>query len=109
MKIILVGSPWNGFVVAGLLYQSDSEGAVGEWCRAEYGSSNDDFYELPLHAVDGFEPEGDYVVFTGDICGEFTFHGPFIEATAKAYADKIGGQAIELQVIDYSAVTDTAA
>jgi hypothetical protein len=89
MWIALVGDPSTRFTVCGPFKMEDCDGARGESARAIYGGS--DWWETelkPLAEFEGYDPEGDAVVFGGAIHdGPWIFYGPFHDTEA---ARKLG-------------------
>ena len=103
MYVIVVGNPAEGFNVFGPLSDSDDACAVGEWARAKYGGS--DFYQCKLSEPpeDGISVNkaGTFAVWANkDNTEPFEFFGPLDYDAATDYAERFGGCAMMLGVID---------
>jgi hypothetical protein len=85
MFIILTGSPGEGFSAVGPYATEDAAADDGEWARIEYcGHSGTEWYVLPLNAPS--DPDGEFIIFGGDIENRFIFTNPFADKkTARAH------------------------
>jgi hypothetical protein len=80
--IILTGNPTVGFTAVGPYVAACAAQDDGDYVRIEYGGS--DWWVLPLH--EPHDPNGNFVIFSGDIESPFTFIGPFADQkTARSY------------------------
>jgi hypothetical protein len=80
--IILTGDPAVGFTAVGPYVAACAAEDDGDYARNEYDGS--DWWVLPLH--EQHDPNGTFVIFSGNIENRFSFTGPFAdEETARSY------------------------